>query len=592
MKKQLPYFLHCLICTGLLLSLHISCLASHILGGELFYTHVSGNTYKITCVLYGSCSPGVGYPAFSTLSYSSPQICIYDSSTYVMSVGLVIQAPDSGIEVTSLCAGDSSQCTNPSSIIPGIKKFVYSHTVTLPHTSANWIFLYGGGDATGSGAARAAAITNIVNSGSSVLQLSDTLNNSIAPNSNPVLSDSLRTTFCINQHADFKPNPIDPDGDSMYVFITTPMNGTGECGSTGVPCSYFGNAWPGMPISSTTPIQVLPDSFQLNHHTGQMSFFPNVFERPDINYNIREYRGGILVGTSQHEFNFLVLECMGSLPCLINSCSSTPVAGAVNATIDTGCIPFVSVLSLVGTTLATGLAYQWQSSPDNTSWANIPGATNGTFSAIISVSGYYRCSVTCLGTGGSDTSAGTLITADTSSIPIVTISAVPGTSIHAGQYDTLTAIVTGAIAPTFQWLINGSAIPGATSSTFIRHNFVNNDSVTCVVTNNITCGYFSFNSIILSVSGYTGIQQLISDDEITLLPNPNNGVFIIKGALGNDEKIFIEITNTIGQVIFRNDLTINNSGKNKQVQVDITKLPKGLYFVKINGSSVRKFVKE
>ena len=589
MKRQLPYFLRLLICAGLLLSLHISCFASHILGGELFYTHVSGNTYKITCVLYGDCSSAAG---INYLSISGPQICIYDSDAYVSVVSTHIQAPDSGIEVTSLCSGDSSQCTNPASTIPGIKKFVYSATITLPHTSATWVFVYEGNNGAGAGGGRSAAITNLLSTGGTIIQLSDTLNNITAPNSNPVLSDSLRTTFCINQHADFKPNPSDPDGDSMYIFLTTPMNGTNDCGSTGVPCTYLGNAWPGMPISSTTPIQVLPDSFQFNHHTGQMSFFPNVFERPDINYNIREYRGGVLVGTSQHEFNFLVLECMGSLPCLINSCSGTPVAGTVNAAIDTGCIPFVSVLSLVGSTLATGLAYQWQSSPDSATWANIPGATNGTFSATISVSGYYRCSVTCLGSGGSDTSAGTHITADTSSIPTVTISAIPGTSINAGQYDTLTAIVAGAIAPTFQWFINGSAIPGATSATFIRHTFVNNDSVTCVVTNSITCGYFSFNSIILSVIGYTGIQQLISDDEITLIPNPNNGVFIIKGALGNDEKVFIEITNTIGQVIFKNDLKINNSGKNRQVQVDITGLPTGLYFVKINGSSVQKFVKE
>ena len=30
--------------------------ASHLLGGELYYTHVTGRTYEVTLALYGDCA--------------------------------------------------------------------------------------------------------------------------------------------------------------------------------------------------------------------------------------------------------------------------------------------------------------------------------------------------------------------------------------------------------------------------------------------------------------------------------------------------------------------------------------------------------
>jgi hypothetical protein len=37
---------------------------------------------------------------------------------------------------------------------------------------------------------------------------------------------------------------------------------------------------------------------------------------------------------------------------------------------------------------------------------------------------------------------------------------------------------------------------------------------------------------------------------------------------------------------------ITNNYNSDQIQVDVSTLPAGLYFVKVNGSEVRKFVKE
>ncbi len=87
------------------------------------------------------------------------------------------------------------------------------------------------------------------------------------------------------------------------------------------------------------------------------------------------------------------------------SCSGVPTCTA-NATVASGCSPYTSTLSLTGLPACiNGLTYQWQSSPDNVTWANVPGATNATYSASVTVSVYYRCVVMCSGSGLSFTTA-------------------------------------------------------------------------------------------------------------------------------------------------------------------------------------------
>src|ERR1700756_1495107 len=100
--------------------------ASHIVGMDLYYQHVTGtaNDYKIYVVAFGDCGPASA-TAFATLPTSSPTICIYDGNTYVTSISLTIQPPDTGVEITPVCPGVATQCSSTTSTIPGIKKFIY-----------------------------------------------------------------------------------------------------------------------------------------------------------------------------------------------------------------------------------------------------------------------------------------------------------------------------------------------------------------------------------------------------------------------------------------------------------------------------------
>lgn len=323
MKKSLLYGM---LCAAFLILVQPSTFASHIVGTDLYYTHISGSQYKITVVLYGDCGP-MSSVAFSTLPTSAPHICIYDGSTYVDSISLPIQLPTAGVEITPLCTGDTSQCTNPSSIRPGVKRFVYSANYTLPHTSAVWRFIYSGGNSAGSAAGRASAITNLVSPGTTIIALVDTLNNLAAANSSPILTVSQQTFFCNAQHDSYLPTAVDPDTDSLSISLVDPLNGTGTttCPTSLSPVAFTGTAWTTMPISATEPLQVLADSFTLNPSSGNIGFHPSGFQRGVLVYNIREYRAGTLVGTSQREMTVLVVDCATTFPCMLSTSLGTAV---------------------------------------------------------------------------------------------------------------------------------------------------------------------------------------------------------------------------------------------------------------------------
>jgi hypothetical protein len=124
-------------------------------------------------------------------------------------------------------------------------------------------------------------------------------------------------------------------------------------------------------------------------------------------------------------------------------CSGTPTAGTTTTPVST--CPNVNFgISLSGSTLASGLTYQWQSSPNSTVWTNIAGATAVSYSANQSSDTYYRCIVSCGAL--SDTSNASLVTTNTFITCYCVSSATSVNDVDLGNI-------------TFGALTNGSATP-------------------------------------------------------------------------------------------------------------------------------------
>ncbi len=80
-----------------------------------------------------------------------------------------------------------------------------------------------------------------------------------------------------------------------------------------------------------------------------------------------------------------------------------------------------------------------------------------------------------------------------------------------------------------------------------------------------------------------GVSKVSQVDMINIYPNPARTQLTISSA---ERMNIIYITNLVGQTV------MNQQPNSSKVQVDISGLPTGVYFVRVNESVVRKFVKE
>ncbi|MEO0312120.1 MAG: hypothetical protein RIQ89_1777, partial [Bacteroidota bacterium] len=91
-----------------------------------------------------------------------------------------------------------------------------------------------------------------------------------------------------------------------------------------------------------------------------------------------------------------------------SACSGTPAPGNTTSSATNACANVNFTLGLQNLTSGSGVSYQWQSSPDGVSYANITGATSASYGTSQTSATYYQCIVTCSG-GGSTTSNPVLV---------------------------------------------------------------------------------------------------------------------------------------------------------------------------------------
>jgi hypothetical protein len=79
------------------------------------------------------------------------------------------------------------------------------------------------------------------------------------------------------------------------------------------------------------------------------------------------------------------------------------------ATVTTGAVPYTSTLSV--NMSGSVMKYQWQSSANNSTWTDVPGATGATYTATVTASVYLRCRFTTTNSSYDQPSPGLLLTA-------------------------------------------------------------------------------------------------------------------------------------------------------------------------------------
>ena len=95
-------------------------------------------------------------------------------------------------------------------------------------------------------------------------------------------------------------------------------------------------------------------------------------------------------------------------------CSGTPDAGFTVADNNPVCVNDVVNLSVDSATVAAGLSYQWQSSPDGTNWSDMTNDTTPSTSVVITDTTWFRLAISC----GADTDISDPIRVDADGAPL------------------------------------------------------------------------------------------------------------------------------------------------------------------------------
>lgn len=146
------------------------------------------------------------------------------------------------------------------------------------------------------------------------------------------------------------------------------------------------------------------------------------------------------------------------------TCTAAPAAGTIAASATTICAGTTADLTLTGSSNGAGITHQWQSSTNNTTWTNIAGATDLTFTTPTLTSNmYYRVVSACTGVGSPVNSPSQLITVNTVAINPISV---PNNPMFVGTVQHLSNTTPGGL-----WLSSQPSVGSIDASGNLTGNF-------------------------------------------------------------------------------------------------------------------------
>lgn len=171
--------------------------------------------------------------------------------------------------------------------------------------------------------------------------------------------------------------------------------------------NYFGSSGVYIGIHNGTPFTSISGwaaSFSYQAETGSISANP-IFTSsstgnlkptsPSLNNVSSNVTNPIVTTDYLGNTRSITLVDIGAYEFNVTACSGTPSTPVFNPTSTTACSGVSFGMALASYPSGSGITYQWQSSPNNSTWSNISGATTPTYTASQSSVTYYRVQATC-----------------------------------------------------------------------------------------------------------------------------------------------------------------------------------------------------
>ncbi|PCI92640.1 MAG: hypothetical protein COB15_17410, partial [Flavobacteriales bacterium] len=290
-----------LLIITILLSSFSSSYASHIPGGNVTWECTGNpNEFLMTVKVYLSCS-GITSALPTSINASITNTCGLTNPALLLNLIPSTPGNPSPADVSQICKDDSSMCDGGS--LPGVMEYTYQTIITLPDTCDSWNFVY-------SICCRDQS-DNLTGTTSNTFYVNSQMNSGTAPcDASPYVTANAIPYVCAGVPQTYCPAAIDPDGDSLYYSLVSPM------GATGTPIVHIGG------YGATTPLQNLT----FDPVTGCI-----VFNQPNLGNYVVTYKieafdaAGNQTGFIYHDFQVEVVNNPNCLP-------PVPLIGVTNHT--------------------------------------------------------------------------------------------------------------------------------------------------------------------------------------------------------------------------------------------------------------------
>jgi len=301
-----------ILITAALIISYLGIYASHIVGGEISYDHISGNKYRIILKVYRDCYNGI--PPFD-----NPAIVgIFNSNDSLMYTMYLTLTPSDTIKSTlnSACfVAPTNVCTEVAT---------YSDTITLPPIPGGYTLAY-------QRCCRNYVIFNINNpSNSGSTDWTTIPDPSVASgNSSPRFNNYPPLYLCQGAPVKYDHSATDPDGDSLIYSICDTYDAPAAAGGITAPDPppYVPVSW-AAPYSGSYPMSSSP-AMAIDPHTGLLTGTPNLIGVWVVGICVNEYRKGVLIGVHHRDFQFNVVDCPGlvvaAVPSVNQLCAGTTI---------------------------------------------------------------------------------------------------------------------------------------------------------------------------------------------------------------------------------------------------------------------------
>lgn len=287
--------------------------ASHIVGGELYYTYIgpgvsaNSSNYTVTLRLFTECGQTCGGNSGIACPPSSVIIGIFQNiSPFTRVVNITM--PMSNQNNLNLTTYSPCLTSNPTVCY---KVNTYSTQVELANNTTGYRLAY-------QNCCRAASV-NVQSNASTVSGVPGATYETIMPgsnlvgsghNSNAVVKLKDTALICYNSPFTLEFGSVDPDGDSISYQLQPAYNGgsfTSAQDATGPDNPLYGTVAYSAGYSGTFPMGNLAT---INPLTGTISgTSPSVPGKYVVNVIIYEYRNGILIAQHRKDFLIRVNQC-------------------------------------------------------------------------------------------------------------------------------------------------------------------------------------------------------------------------------------------------------------------------------------------